>query len=362
MYSLLSYCEMPKTTFQITMLCSQVVFLFAPIMTLVESQPKVDSFHGHVRDLPDLESSESAILWIAPDDVIVTQTPDLGPIRCPGSNLRAIVTRALRLSSRRVVLRPFCQEGLLLYKSEISVLVDVKGPTYCALIVSSADRLQIMDTTFDHGDCVNASARNAGTYSVLTVDSTAAVVLRPQSSRLDSQTSFQNLTFRSRGAAVAVLLSPPTWRQTLQLDGPSFSSLRSSTQGMRFVALLTAGSLRTTGFEAISVVILRDPIAGLDRPALTSADQKVTDLWQYLDAQVLMRLRQTRDTSPSPSKCSTLDSSTTHSTTLVAIGFSLTTILAACVVILLVHSCRSTEARDMAPYRTTTQGRVTSTS
>ena len=333
-----------------------LLFVFAiPTRGLVKSQTFQNNgniFVGHTENLPDLESTRAATLWIAPDDVIVTQTSDQRPMPCPGSNLRSVVSRALRLSSRRVVLRPLCQEGLVLYKTKISVLVDAEGPTYCALIVSSADQLHVRDIIFDHGDCINATITNTGLHSVLTAESTAAVVLRPRLSRLDSQTSFQNLTFQSRSAAVALLLSPPTWEQTLQLDGPSFTALRSHTQEMRFVALLITGRLKLVGFEAISVTLLRDPIAGLDRSITTVTEHHpVTDLWKDMDARVLMRLRQTREALPSPSTCPLEASSSSHTSTLTAIGFSLTAVLAVCVFILLVHSCRSTEAQDMAPYR-----------
>lgn len=338
----------------ITMFWSSILFLFVlPITTilLVESQTETYTFTGHIDDLPDLESFRSATLWIAPDDVIATQISNVRPMSCPGSNLRAVATRALRLSSRQVVLRPLCTEGLVLYKTKISVLVDAKGPTYCALIVSSADRIHIRDTIFDHGDCVNVSVTNAGIHSVLTADSTAAVILRPRTSRLDSQTTFQNLTFQSKGTAVAVLLSPPSWEQTLRLDGPSFTGMRSHTEGLRFVALLVAGRLELTEIEALSMIILRDPVAGLDRPTVTSAECQVTDLFQDMDATVLMRLRQARETLSRPSTCPMTSHPPSHSTTLIAIGFSLTAILTVCVFILLVHSCRSTEAQDLAPYR-----------
>ena len=151
----------------------------------VQSRTETHSFAGHIDDLPDLESIGSATLWIAPDDLLITEIPNLKPMSCPGSNLRAIVTRAIRLSSRHVVLRPLCLEGLVLYKTKISVLVDANGPTYCALIVSSADRIRIRDTIFDHGDCVNATATNAGIDSVLTADSATggSIVYRNTRSR-----------------------------------------------------------------------------------------------------------------------------------------------------------------------------------
>ena len=337
------------------MFCSSMPFLFISLIMAcapVQSRTETHSFAGHIDDLPDLESIGSATLWIAPDDLLITEIPNLKPMSCPGSNLRAIVTRAIRLSSRHVVLRPLCLEGLVLYKTKISVLVDANGPTYCALIVSSADRIRIRDTIFDHGDCVNATATNAGIDSVLTADSTAALVLRPQTSRLDSQTSFQNLTFQSHGAVVAVLLSPPSWEQTLLLDGPSFTGIRGLGKGLRFVALLVSGRLELTDIEATSMTILRDPFTGLDRPIVTSTEIRVNDLWEDMDAMVLMRLRQARETISSPSTCPVTVPSPTHSTTLIAIGFSLTAVLAVCVFILLIHSCRSTEAaQDLAPYR-----------
>lgn len=338
----------------IAMFWSSILFLFVlPITTIVivESQKEPYTFAGHIDDLPDIESFKSATLWIAPDDVIAAQISDLKPMSCPGSNLIAVATRALRLSSRQVVFRPLCTEGLILYKTKISVLVDAKGPTYCALIVSSADQIDISDTIFDHGDCVNASMTNAGTHSVLTADSTAAVILRPRASCLDSQTAFQNLTFQSTSNAVAVLLSPPSWEQTLQLDGPTFTGMRSGTEGLRFVALLVAGRLELRQIEALSVTILRDPVAGLDRSTVTSSGCQVTDLFQDLDTTVLMRLRQAREISSPTSTCPMTNHPPSHSPTLIAIGFSLTAILTVCVFILLVHSCRSTEAQDLAPYR-----------
>lgn len=336
------------------MFWSSILFLCVLPITIiipVESQAEPYTFAGHIDDLPDIKSFTSATLWIAPDDVIVTEISNLRPMSCPGSNLIAVVTRALRLSSRRVVLRPLCTEGLLLYKTKISVLVDAKGPTYCALIVSSADQIHIRDTIFDHGDCVNASMSNAEIHSVLTADSTAAVILRPRGSRLDSQTTFQNLTFQSKGNAVTVLLSPPSWDQTLRLDGPSFKGMRSPTKGLRFVVLLVAGRLELLEIEALSIVILRDPVAGLDRSTVTSAEGQVTDLFQDMDATVLMRLRQARELRSPLSTCPVPNQPPSHSTSLVAIGFSLTGLLTVCVCILLVHSCRSTEAQDLAPYR-----------
>ena len=337
---------------------------------------RADACAGHIGDVmpTTLETTllHSITLWIAPDDVIVTQIPDLTPeptpIPCPGSNLKATVTRALRLTLRQVVVRPLCLEGLVLYKTRVSMLVDPKGPpTYCALIVSSADRFRISDTVFDHSECVNAITTTTTSTSVLTADQTAAIVLRPRGSRLDSQTTCHNLTFRtSRDASVvAVLLSPPTWEQTLRLDGPSFTAIRShnshsnsSSQRMRFVMLLVAGRLTLNDFKNMSVIILRDPVAGLDHRSHTLITTHVVpwmDLWQDMDARVLMRLRQASELlsllSPSPSSCLLTAPSTSHSTTLIAVGFSLAGVLAICVVILLVHSCRSIEAQDLAPYR-----------
>ena len=121
---------------------------------------------------------------------------------------------------------------------------------------------------------------------------------------------------------------------------------------MRFVALLVSGRLELTDIEATSMTILRDPFTGLDRPIVTSTEIRVNDLWEDMDAMVLMRLRQARETISSPSTCPVTVPSPTHSTTLIAIGFSLTAVLAVCVFILLIHSCRSTEAaQDLAPYR-----------
>ena len=338
----------------IAMFWSSMLVLFVlPIATivLVECQTEPYTFAGHIDDLPDIESVKSATLWIAPDDVIATQISNLKPMSCPGSNLIAVATRALRLSSRRVVFRPLCTEGLILYKTKVSVLVDAKGPTYCALIISSADQIHVRDIIFDHGDCVNASMTNAGIHSVLTADSTAALILRPRASRLDSQTTFQNLTFQSMGNSVAVLLSPPSWEQTLRLDGPSFTGMRSRTEGLRFVALLVAGRLELLQIEALSIIILRDPAAGLDRSTVTSTGCQVTDLFRDMDTTVLMRLRQAIEIPSRPSTCPITNHPPSHSTTLIAIGFSLTALLTVCVFILLVHSCRSTEAQDLAPYR-----------
>lgn len=338
----------------ITMFWSSILFLFVlptTVIILVESQTEPYNFAGHIDDLPDIESFGSATLWIAPDDVTATQISNLKPMPCPGSNLIAVATRALRLSSRRVVFRPLCTEGLILYKTKISVLVDAKGPTYCALIVSSANQIDIRDTIFDNGDCVNASMTNAGIHSVLTADSTAALILRPRASRLDSQTTCQNLTFQSTGNAVAVLLSPPSWEHTLQLASPTFTGMRSRHEGLRLVALLVTGRLELLQIEALSIIILRDPVAGLDRTIVTSTGCQVTDLFQDMDATVLMRLRQAREIRSPISTCPMTNHSPSHSTTLIAIGFSLTAILTVCVFILLVHSCRSTEAQDLAPFR-----------
>lgn len=197
----------------IVMFWSSILFpCVLPITTIVivKSQKEPYAFASHINDLPDIESFKSTTLWIAPDDVIAAQISDVKPMSCPGSNVIAVATRALRLSSHQVVFCPLCTEGLILYKTKISVLVDAKGPTYCALIVLSANQIHIRDTILDHRDCVNASMTNAGIHSVLTADSTAAVILRPQASCLDSQTAFQNLTFlkyrQCHGRAVVATL------------------------------------------------------------------------------------------------------------------------------------------------------------
>ena len=160
----------------------------------------------------------------------------------------------------------------------------------CALIVSSADRFRITDTAFDHGECVNAITTTS--TSVLTADQTAAIVLCPRGSHLDSQTTCHNLIFLTAldTSVIAVLLSPPTWKQTLRLDGPSFTAIRSqnsdsssSSQRMRFVMLLVAGRMALNDFESMSVVILRDPVVGLDHRSPTLFTTHVvpwTDLWQ----------------------------------------------------------------------------------
>ena len=299
------------------------------------------------RDKLVLDPGASITLWIAPDDEIVTQVPDQNPISFPGSSLRATISRAMRLSTRRVVLRPMCLEGLVLQKTRDFVLVDQQGPTYCALIVSSAEQLRIRDITFDNGECINATV---AVYFVPTADRTAAVVLRPRSSHLDSETLLQNLTFAANHASVAVLLSPPSWDETLRLNGPTFTGLRAHIKGTRFVALLVAGRLTLANFHEISVVVLRDPVAGLDRPIVGSSI--AMDLWQVLDTSVLTRLSHWSDDSTSTTPtCSSQSSSASSSETLIAVAFSLVAVLIVCVVLLLVHSCRSTEAEDLAPYR-----------
>ena len=166
------------------------------------------------------------------------------PIEIPSRTLRAIlratVSRSLPLSTCPVLLRAMCLEGLVLQKTHDFVLVDPQGPTYCVLIVSSAERLLIRDITFDNGEFINATA--SVTY-VPTADRTDAVVLRPRSSHLNSETSLQNLTFETNPASVAMLLSPPSCCETLQLNGPSFTGLQANVKGMRFVALLVTGRL-----------------------------------------------------------------------------------------------------------------------
>lgn len=348
-----------------------VIVVAMSIVIQVQSQTfkcKANSCAVHATDVSILDSSSTSMsLWVAPDDVIVTQIPDQNPVSCPESNLEAVVSQALRLKASRVTLRPYCLEGLILRKTRTPVLVGPDGPTHCALFVSSANQLDVKDTILDHSECVNATVDITGATIVGTADITAALVLRPRMSRLDSDTMLRNLTFRARHASVAVLLSPPTWDKTLQLDGPSFTGLRGGIGGMQFVALLVAGQLTMAEFDAISVVVLRDPIAGLDRPALTDTTTvgPVIDLWQYMDVGVLMRLRQAIDSSLTRPTCPLSTKSGSHSTTLVAVGFSLAGLLAVCVVILLVHSCRSTEAQDLAPYRfqdSVAQNRTTSTS
>ena len=333
---------------------SDLLFTLQIISAAIGVQPQTlkceaDSCAGHAGDTLTLDPSTSVTLWIAPDDEIVTRVPDRNPIACPESNLRATVSRALRLSTRRVLLRPMCLEGLVLQKTRDFVLVDPQGPTYCALIVSSAERLLIRDITFDNGECINATA--SVTY-VPTADRTAAVVLRPRSSHLDTETSLQNLTFATNPASVAVLLSPPSWGETLRLNGPTFTGLRANVKGTRFVALLVTGHLILKDFHEVSAVVLRDPVAGLDCPSVGTT-AIATDLWQYLDNRVLMRLRRASDDAlPTPANCrSPSPSCTPNSTTLVAVAFSLVAILVVCVILLLVHSCRSPEAEDLAPYR-----------
>lgn len=101
--------------------------------------------------------------------------------------------------------------------------------------------------------------------------------------------------------------------------------------------------------QKTSVSIMADPIVGLDRPAALTP---TVDLRQDVDARVLMRLRQAIHDPPSTTPASPpVSCPTTHSTTLVATAFSLVVLLAVCVVILLVHSCHSREAGDLAPYR-----------
>ena len=142
---------------------ADLLFTLQIISAAIGVQPQTlkceaDSCAGHAGDTLTLDPSTSVTLWIAPDDEIVTRVPDRNPIACPESNLRATVSRALRLSTRRVLLRPMCLEGLVLQKTRDFVLVDPQGPTYCALIVSSAEGLLIRDITFDNGECINATA------------------------------------------------------------------------------------------------------------------------------------------------------------------------------------------------------------
>ena len=256
--------------------------------------------------------------------------------------------------------RPLCREGLVLYKTRLSVLVDPHGPTYCTVLVSSAEQLHLRDITFDHGEYINETTMISSTQ---TANSTAAIVLQPHSSRLDSDTALQNLTFATRCPSVAVLLSPPAWDKTLELDGPTFIGLRGHIGRMRFIALLVAGDLKVADFHNVSIVILRDPIIGLDHPITAASSHSTADLWQDMASRVLTRLRRAIDISSlSPSMCPPLACPASHTKTLLAVAFSLVALLAVCVVILLVHSCRSTEAEDLAPYRVrdppSFQGRV----
>ena len=185
---------------------------------------------------------------------------------------------------------------------------------------------------------------------VPTADRITAVVLRPRPSHLDSETLLQNLTFATNPASVAVLLSPPSWGETLRLNGPSFTGLRANVKGTRFVAHLVTGCLILKDFQEVSAVVLRDPVAGLDLPSVGTTAIAM-DLWQYLDNRVLMRLlRASDDALLTPTNCrSPSPSCTPNSTTLVAVAFSLVAILVVCV-LLLVHSWRSPEAEDLAPY------------
>ena len=345
-------CHAPDSIVQImsvpNLLFALVIFTKTTV-TRVQSQTlkcKGDSCAGHARDVATLDPDASITLWIAPDDAIVTRIPDRGPVSCPGSSLRATVTRAPRLSSYRVVLRPMCLEGLVLQKTPDSVLVDSEGPTYCALVVLSAEQLRIRDITFDHGECINATA--AATFTS-TADRTAAVVLRPLSSRLDSETSLQNLTFAAKRASVAVLLTPPSWDQTLQLNGPAFEGFRGNVRGTRLVALLVTGRLTLAEFHEVSAVILRDPVAGFDRPTVNSNRHGC-----------LARSGRPRsdEIASSERRLYVVDCHVLSFVFLqfslddpVAVAVSLVAILTMCVVLLLLQSCRSTEAEDLAPYR-----------
>ena len=272
---------------------------------------------GHARDVTVLDRSTSTTVWIAPDDVIVDRIPEQNAFPCPGSNLIAVVKQALRLTTCQVILCPFCLEGLILVKTPVSVLVDLKGPTYCALVVSTShQRHSLRSRRVHQSNCKRYFGYPNGR------------------------------SHRCHRAA------PPKWDKTLQLDGPSFTGLRGRVEGMRFVALMVAGRLVVVDFFNVSAVVLRNLVAGFDRPAVAISKPWLTDLWQDMDARVLARLRQTVVNSASVTPtCPLASHSASHSTTLIVVAFCLVALLATCVIILLVHSCRTTEAEDLALYR-----------
>ena len=303
---------------------------------------------GYIKDVLTIDGSAATIttIWIAPDDVFISRVPNRNAISCPTSNLRAVVNRALKLTLRQVTLRPFCLEGLVLLKTPLSVLIDTEEPTYCALLFSSTDKLQVRDITFDNGECINTTR---STTSSPIADYHAAIILRPRSSRLDSDTRMLNLTFATRAPSVAVLLSPPTWDKTLELNDPSFTGFRGSTEKTHFVALLVTGLMTLSDFHKVEAILLPDPIVGASQ---SQAIISTINLWRYLDARVLMRLRQVSyEQDPTASPCSSTQCSDAYSTTLIAIAFSLVALLTICIIVLLAHSCRSVEAQDLAPYR-----------
>ena len=209
---------------------------------------------GHIKDflMIDGSTATTTAIWIAPDDVFISRVPNRNAISCPTSNLRAVVNRALKLTLHQVTLRPFCLEGLVLLKTPLSVLIDTEEPTYCALLFSSTDKLQVRDITFDNGECINTTR---STTSSPIADYHAAIVLRPRSSRLDSDTRMLNLTFATRAPSVAVLLSPPTWDKTLELNDPSFTGFRGSTEKTHFVALLVTGLMTLSDFHDVEAIL-----------------------------------------------------------------------------------------------------------
>ena len=303
---------------------------------------------GHMKDFLTIDGSTATTttIWIAPDDVFISRVPNRNAISCPTSNLRAVVNRALKLTLRQVTLRPFCLEGLVLLKTPLSVLIDTEEPTYCALLFSSTDKLQVRDITFDNGECINTTR---STTSSPIADYHAAIVLRPRSSRLDSDTRMLNLTFATRAPSVAVLLSPPTWDKTLELNDPSFTGFRGSTEKTHFVALLVTGLMTLTDFHNVPTIVLPDPVAGASQ---SKEIVSTVNLWRYLDARVLTRLRRASyDQEPTAYTCPSTQCPDAHYTTLIALAFSLVALLTICIIVLLVHSCRSVEAQDLAPYR-----------
>ena len=309
---------------------------------------KQHSCAGHIRDILtiDVNTTTTKTIWIAPDDVFISRISNQNAISCPTSNLRALVNRALKLTLRQVTLRPFCLEGLVLSKTPLSMLIDTEESTYCALLFSSTDKLQVRDITFDNEECINTTR---ATTSSPIADYNAAIVLRPRSSRLDSDTRMLNLTFATRAPSVAVLLSPPTWDKTLELNDPLFAGFCGSIEKTHFIALLVAGSMTLTDFHNVLTIVLPDPIAGASQ---AKEIVSTVNLWQYLDARVLTRLRRASyDQEPTAYTCPLTQCPDAHSTTLIALAFSLVALLTICIIVLLVHSCRSVEAQDLAPYR-----------
>ena len=222
---------------------------------------------AHADDLPELDPSEATLLN-APDDVDFSQATaqsegeatkkSVDPVRCEGRSLVSTVSRAIRISTRTATVSSYCSEGVLLRKTPASVLVDKNGPTFCTILSVDSDVLLLSLLTFDNRECCRSSRP-------VLADARASVVHMPTSSRLDAFSTFRNLTFfGDRGDVSMFFPSPSTATSPLKMSDPSFRSVRGN--GSLVVFALVTGKAKFDSFRGLSLHVLREPAAGVDRP------------------------------------------------------------------------------------------------